>query len=243
MADYPLIIVPEWDYLSLQFKDELVEYVKGGGSLLLIGPGAAALFQGELDVAMEGRPRPAKDCRLAYDGQTAPIYGQTQSAKLGPKCTAVGRVQMADSSSQPAASVCEFGQGKIAAVYFTFGQGYVDARTDLARRFLNDLARELFPDPMVVVKGSRDVDVVVNRLNGKLMVNLVNTAGPHRTEPILDTIPPVGPLTVTIRHATNPTKVTLEPAGFSLPFEHHDGRIRCTVPHVEIHEIIVVEAP
>ncbi len=85
------------------------------------------------------------------------------------------------------------------------------------------------------------MDVVVNRQGGKLMVNLVNTAGQHQTEPIVDSIPPVGPLDVTIRQAARPAKVTLEPAGVTLPFEYGDGEIRLTVPRVEIHEIIVVD--
>jgi lysophospholipase L1-like esterase/alpha-L-fucosidase len=246
MADYPLIVVPEWDYLEPQFKDELIVYAKAGGNLLLSGPGTAALFQAELDVTLEGEPQSAKDCRLAYAGQVAAICGQVQSVKVGPKCKTFGRIQMgdgADSPSQPAASVTEFGQGKIAAIYFTFGQGYVDARTDLALQFLNDLVRELFPKPMVEVKGSHEVDVVVNRLGGKLMVNLVNAAGPHRTEPIVESIPPVGPLDVTIRQAAKPTKIMLEPAGVSLPFEHRDGEIHLTVPRVDIHEVVVVEGP
>ena len=103
-------------------------------------------------------------------------------------------------------------------------------RNDVSRRFLNDLARELFPKPMVEVKGSPDVDVVVNRLGGRLAVNLVNTAGPHQKEPILDSIPPVGPLEITIRTQKEPAKVTLEPAGQSLPFQYRDGAARLTLP-------------
>jgi hypothetical protein len=137
--------------------------------------------------------------------------------------------------------VSEFGRGKIAATYFTFGQGYVKTRTDLMRQFLNDLVRELFPKPLVEVKGSRDVDVVVNRAAGKLAVNLVNTAGPHQREPVLDSIPPLGPLKVTIRQTAKPIRVRLEPAGVPLAFEHHDGEIRLSVPRVDIHEVIVVE--
>ena len=164
--------------------------------------------------------------------------------RLGPECRPFGELQrtgQTDPSSQPAASISEFGRGKIAAMYFTFGQGYVRTRPELLRRFLNDLARQLFPKPMVEVKGSPDVDVVVNRLGGKLAVNLVNTAGPHQREPILDSIPPVGPLEMTIRQTARPTKVTLEPAGKPLPFTHQDGEIHLIVPRVDIHEIIIVE--
>jgi hypothetical protein len=133
------------------------------------------------------------------------------------------------------------GRGKIAALYFTFGQGYVSTRSDLMRGFLNDLARQLFPRPMVEVQGSPDVDVVVNRLGGKLAINLVNTAGPHQREPVVDAIPPVGPLAVTIRQAAKPARVMLEPAGTPLSFERRNGEIHLTVPRVDLHEIIVVE--
>jgi hypothetical protein len=208
MAEYPLIVVPEWEYLEHSFKDELVAYVKGGGNLLLIGPKTAALFQSELDAV---RSDAAKRSVPAPDGQ-------------------------------PAATITEFGRGKIAAVYSPFGQGYVTARSESSRQFLNDLVRQLFPKPLVEVKGSPDVDVVVNRLGGKLAVNLVNTAGPHQREPILDSIPSVGPLDVTIRQTAKPARVMLEPAGTPLAFEHRDGEIHLVVPRVDIHEIIVVEA-
>jgi lysophospholipase L1-like esterase len=245
MAEYPLIVVPEWEYLEPQFKEELTAYVKGGGNLLLIGPRTAAMFQTELGVTLEGEPRPAANCRLAYSGELATVNGQMQPAKLGPKCKPFGQLPKtneADTSSLPAASISEYGRGKIAAIYFTFGQGYVNARTDLMRQFLNDLVRQLFPKPMVEVRGSPDVDVVVNRMAGKLAVNLVNTAGPHQREPILDSIPPIGPLDVTIRQAARPTTIMLEPAGTALRFEYGDGEIHLIVPRVDIHEVIVVES-
>jgi hypothetical protein len=244
MAEYPLIVVPEWEYLEPKFKDELLAYVKGGGNLLLIGPKTAAMFQAELDVTLEGEPASAAGCRLAHNGELAAVSGQVQSVKLGPRAKPFSGLQRPNetgASLQPAASISEFGRGRIAAVYFTFGQDYVNTRSGVSRQFLNDLARQLFPRPMVEVKGTSDVDVVVNRAGGKLAVNLVNTAGPHQSEPIVDSIPPVGPLDVTIRQAAKPTKVTLEPAGTVLPFEHRNGEIHLVVPQVAIHEIIVVE--
>ncbi|MCX5644639.1 MAG: alpha-L-fucosidase [Phycisphaerae bacterium] len=241
MAEYPLIVVPEWEYLEPKFKDDLVAYVKGGGNLLLIGPKTAALFQAELGVTLDGEPTPAGDYRLAHNGGLAPLTGQRQAVKLGPNSRPFGELRGSSPSSQPAASISSLGQGKIAALYFTFGQGYVNDRNDVSRRFLNDLARGLFPKPMVEVKGSSDVDVVVNRLGGRLAVNLVNTAGPHQKEPILDSIPPVGPLDITIRTPKEPAKVTLEPGGQSLPFQYRDGETRLTLPRLEIHSIIVVD--
>lgn len=48
MSRYPLIVVPELDYLEPAFKSELADYARDGGSLLLVGVGTAALFPTEL---------------------------------------------------------------------------------------------------------------------------------------------------------------------------------------------------
>jgi len=102
-------------------------------------------------------------------------------------------------------------------------------------------AVRLFPKPIVEIKGSVSVDVALMRNHGKLLVNLVNTSGPHQTEPIQETIQPVGPLTVTIRQPTKPAKITLEPGCQPLAFEYCDGEVRLTVQQVDIHRVIVVE--
>lgn len=49
MAQWPVIIVPGWEYLEPGFRDELAANAKAGGRLVLIGPGPAELFKGELE--------------------------------------------------------------------------------------------------------------------------------------------------------------------------------------------------
>jgi hypothetical protein len=110
-----------------------------------------------------------------------------------------------------------------------------------AREFLNGLVRELFPEPMVSVTGAPGVDVCVARKDGRLLVNLINTSGPHQSQSYIESIAPVGPLTVTIRRPVAPQRITLEPGGSVLPFEYRDGLVQLTVPQVLIHEIVVVE--
>ena len=106
---------------------------------------------------------------------------------------------------------------------------------------MDELVRELFPKPMVEVKGSNGVDVCVARNHGKLLVHLVNTSGPHQTQSIFESIPPVGPLEVTIRMARKPAAITLEPGAHRLDYSYGDGQVRLTVPRVDIHEIIAVQ--
>jgi hypothetical protein len=53
MSKWPVIIVPGWEYLEPDFRDELAAYAKTGGTLLLIGPGLAKLFESALATKAE----------------------------------------------------------------------------------------------------------------------------------------------------------------------------------------------
>ena len=89
LAEYPLIVVPEWEYLEPQFQSDLVAYVKAGGNLLLIGPKTAALFAAELGVTLEGEPKPSGPIYLAHDGALTATKGVRQPVKLGADAAAV----------------------------------------------------------------------------------------------------------------------------------------------------------
>ena len=125
----------------------------------------------------------------------------------------VGRLHAADDAGspfQPAASITPFGKGKLAATYFSFSRGYLSNRSPKARAFLNELVRKLFPSPLVEVEGSADVNVTVNGHRGKLAINLVNSSGPHwdTAKPLMDAIPAIGPLEITIRREKKPAHDT-----------------------------------
>jgi hypothetical protein len=246
LAEYPLIVVTECDYLEPSFKKELIAYVHGGGKLLLIGPQAAAMFASELGVTPAGQMQFAPRY-LARGDKLEKTNGATWSVTLSPdRARHVGEFHAANdvkSPAQTAASIARLGRGSIAATYFCFSQGYLGNRSVTMRGFLMDLVHQLLPKPMVEVKGSADVDVSVGRLGGRLMVNLVNTAGPH-DEPrgaLMDSILPVGPLQITIRLPKQPTTITQEPGGQKLAFEYRDGETQLTVPRLEIHCVIAVE--
>jgi hypothetical protein len=95
---------------------------------------------------------------------------------------------------------------------------------------------------MVEVKGGF-TEVVINRVGGKLAVNLINLAGPHedRQALVFDAVPPVGPLEIRIRQATRPARIMLEPGHKSLEFQYRDGMAFLTLPRLEIHSVLLVE--
>jgi hypothetical protein len=243
LAEYPLIVVPETDFLEPDFKGALIAYAQAGGNLLLVGPQTAALFATELGVTLEG---PAETRQLKFADHWTAVKGPASRAKLAASARPFGQLHATadeNSPAQPAGSLATLGKGRLAATYFSFSQGYLESRPEALRQYLGALARELFPEPIVQVKGSPDVDVAVNRLGGRLAVNLVNTAGPHANieQPIRDAIPAVGPLEIEIRAAAKPARVTLEPGARKLDFQYAEGKARLTIPRLEIHDIIVVE--
>jgi hypothetical protein len=87
------------------------------------------------------------------------------------------------------------------------------------------------------------VDVTVNRIDGKLAVNLINTAGGHnvRKTTVFDEIPPVGPLEIAIRLPRRPAKITLQPQGRDLPFGYAAGQARLVLEKLDIHSVLIVE--
>ena len=244
MARWPLLVVPEWDYLEPAFREELAAYVKNGGALLLVGPAAAALFAAELDVTPEGPPETGARF-LAHGDWLAGVHGAVQKVRPGPQTRVFGRLHTQNdprSPAHPAATITPLGRGRVAAVWFDFGDRYLKARTPTARDFLNALVRELFPEPLVSVNGSHLVDVSVMRKDGRLLVNLVNTAGPHADAKVhvFDDLPAVGPLEVAVRLPRKPRTVTLEPGGRLQRFGYREGRLLLTVPPVAIHEVLAI---
>lgn len=244
LAEYSLVVVGECDTLEPAFEQRLVRYVEEGGSLLLVGPEAASRFAAQLDVTLG----PAgNDPRHLDSGDTlVPTRGQTREARLGDRARKVGQLHATGdrtSPSQPAASIAPLGKGRIAATYFAFSRGYLEQRSPAMRSFLADLSRRMAPATLVEVRGPGTVDVSVNRVRGRLAVNLVNTSGAHwdTKKPLVDSLPPVGPLKLAIRASAKPARVTLQPEGQPLPFEYEDGMIRTTVPEVGIHAIVLVE--
>jgi hypothetical protein len=244
MAEYPLIIVAECDYLEPDFKQQLIAYARNGGRLLLMGPQAAGLFEPELGVFLaDGSPATRY---LAGDGALLPVEARTLKPQRDARVRSLGKLHAANdaaSAATEAVTIKSTEAGQIAATYFSFSREYLHERSPQMRTFLNDLVRQLFPAPMVEINGTPAVEVSVNRLGGKLAVNLVNTSGAHwdKKKPLIDSIEPIGPIELSIRVPSRPGKITLQPEGRTLSFNYRDGVALLTVPRLEIHCILVIE--
>jgi hypothetical protein len=245
LGEYPLIVVPEWPTLDAAFIARLKAYVRDGGNLLLVGPRAAALFEKELGVNLQGEP--GEQSRwLQHEGWLAGMRTSMQSVRPGKKARPFGRLFKSNApvgEHETAATIADYGKGRIAATYLNFGERFLNGYSTVARDFVEALVRELYPQPTVRVTGSRTVDVCLNRVAGKLSVSLVNTAGPHQqwSRHSIDEIAPTGPLQIELRLDKKPRRVTVTPGGEELPFAWSQKTACCTLPRLDLHVALTVE--
>jgi hypothetical protein len=243
--EYPLVVVPETEYITDEFKKVLLGYVSNGGNLLIVGAKATAMFADQLNVELTDTAS-VTNKNIGWNGQMAGVHGLYQP--FMPKATTetFGKIYNEPDfrfQSSPAATIASYGKGKIAGVYFNIGKYYIRMNNPVYRDFINALVKKLFPYPKVEVLGSENVLITVNELENKLAVNLINMSGPHADTRVAryDNIPSIGPLTVKIRTDKKPSKVMLQPGNFPMKYLYSNGMVTTTVDKINIHSIIVVE--
>ena len=245
MEQYPMIIIPECDYLEATFIDELKRYARDGGNLLIMGTETAKLFEKELGIkSMTGIKE--DQAFIATSDKIGAIRSSLLSVELQPGTKAVANFytgsDFRDKGKLIAASVNDFGNGKIAGVYFNAGSNYIDYKSPVLRDFISDLITKLFPDQVVNVSGSHLVHVAVNQLNNKMYVNLVNIAGEHSNPSAVayDEIPALKDLKVSIKTIKRPARIVLQPEGKDLKFDYQNGVSKVVVSNLPIHSILEI---
>jgi hypothetical protein len=243
MSRYPLIVVPEWDWLPDAFRDELLQYVADGGKLLVIGARATRLFAKEAGLSVTDTVQKNKLQYLGYQGILAGIRGEYQPTTLLPGVRAFGTLHDQQDfrfGTMPAASIANYGKGQIACIPEDMGLNYTHNGSFQQRKFLNDLVKELFTSPVVTISGSHLVHVAVDRLDSLTVIHLINTAGQHAVKEIFsyDEVPAIGPLTIRVR-MKKPARLMLEPENQPLPFSYTQGQVVVKLPGLKIHSMIV----
>jgi len=244
MSEYPLIVFPEWQTIESDLYEELLAYVNEGGKLIVIGTEAVKFFADVLGVRMKENTESAK-CYLSYKKMLAGMMTKWKEVEpcfgtrvFGELC----RDNEYHKDASPAATIVNYGKGSIAGVYFDFGERYLNGCTVTARSFLQDLALELFPEPIVSISGNSNVDITVMRKNDNLLIHLVNTSGPHADAKVFtyDEVPQIGSLEVVVRSCSMPNKVLLQPEGTVIAYTYQGGELRLSLPRLELYSIVEI---
>lgn len=246
MNQYPLIIIPECDYLEASFLEELKKYAEDGGNLLIIGVETAKLFEKEFGIKslVNGDEEQAF---IATSDKIGAIRSSIAKVELVPGVTSVSNFyngsDFRDKGKNISSSVNKFGKGKVAGVYFNAGSAYLEYKSPVLRDFIGNQIAELFPAPLVKISGSHLIHVTTNQLNGRIFVNLINIAGEHTNQMAIgyDEIPSLKDLNVSIRTAKKPAKIVLQPEGKELEFDFQNGVSNVVVHELSIHSILEIK--
>ena len=243
---FKLLVFGEWLHLSDQFKARLLEYVRQGGNLLIVGPDSVKHFARELGVTgkrIDGCTVYVQSKAGVMGNFQTPIFEviDSQDAQVShwfyPRCEPLDAMT-------PACTIRQLGKGKIAAIHMDIGKRYTTARTAVARDLMGDMLRALFPDPIVQVTGSHHVDVAVNQQGDDLMINLINAFGSHADQNCYtyDELPAIGPLQIKVQLDKSPSKVIRQPAGHLITeTDFEQGVLSFCIERVDLHEIIQIQ--
>jgi len=243
MSDYPLIVLPECEVLTDEFRGKLVDYVQDGGSLLAIGAKTSGLFKEHLGVKFLGDPNEVSTYVLS-DGMLGWMGGLWQDVKpLSAKSTGT-RFPTANTNKDGkcAATIAKCGKGLIAAIYGPLGDVYYRSHLPTIRNFLGGVTSQLFK-PMVEVSGPPCVDVTLRRKDNKTLIHLANTAGMQLTTnyAVTDFIPSVGPIELKVHLPQKPQNVYLVPDDVEISRKWNNSKLLIRVPQIKIHNVIVLE--
>lgn len=245
LQEFPLVVIPDSDKLSHEFKQALLRYVGRGGNLLLLGEKCARLFEEETGVKFDGAPRNLA-AELATPLGPVSVNGIWQDVTLT-SAKAVGfRYPTRDTRTglKIAATLTGYKKGKIGAVYGPLANIFFRSHHPSIRCFIGEMVKVLFPEPAILVDGPALLDIALRTTRaGQLSLHLLNRSNfplPDRYN-FTDFIPKVGPLTIKIKMPNKPEKVELLPEGIPLNWSWKGAVLTATIPQIHIHSIMVVK--
>jgi hypothetical protein len=244
MGQYPVIVIPEWETIEPELKIELQEYLKNGGNVLVIGAKATRIFDDIAGVKEKGTAA-YSGYRIGYDNHMVQIKSTFRPVELSNEAKLFASAySSADfrAYAGTAATITNYGKGKIACVYFDLGNTYRMGNSYVIRDFLSGIVKALNPFPLVEIKGSHHVHVVPAIKNEKIMINLINTSGDHSNPTFsgFDEITPLRDLEISVKLDKKPQSVILQPDGKKLKVDFSNGKAKFIVPELKIHNVIEI---
>lgn len=245
LKEFRLVVVPDAYIIPDEVRQALTDYVRQGGSLLLLGQRCARLFEPALGVTFDGDPAEVIAELRSASGTTS-ANGVWQRVKTVTAKPAGYRYPTRNTGGdhEIAATINPLGRGQVGAVFGPIGSMYFRSHHPWLREFIGTIAAALFPDPAVSVLGPAGLDVALRRTrDDRLCVHFLNTAGvplPDRYN-FTDFVPPVDNIRVQVAFPFKPGKVTWVPGGGRVDWSWNAGRLTAVIPRLHIHGVLVIE--
>ncbi len=239
-AQYPLIVLPDWDEPGEECLETLLEYARNGGVLVASGAQNAARLSGRLGMKASGQPARVH-AWLKY-GVLGNASGVWLDLEPGSGEVVDWRFSEVNTTrnGKPAAVEARWGRGRVVVAPGPVGSVFAATHAAAVREFGQTLIRRRFR-PLVRVDAPPTVEVVLRRKGEQTLVHLLNTtamqvAGEYAT---VDFAPTVGPVTLAVR-GPKPRGAKLEPGGAEIEWRRAGDEWRAVIPRLELHSVVVM---
>lgn len=248
MSRYPVIMIPEWNAFNPGIRKQLLNYVKDGGNLILIGAKAVKSFENVLNVSFVGKSSQSE--LLIGDKDLGGIAGlKTQWQQVSPnyKTKVIGhlysQVDYRYALNIPVATINKYGKGNIAAVYGDLSSPYQSQRDPVFNKLLEQIINQLLPGGQLLhVTGFNKVHVAYRKKGEHTFIHLINTGGDHANRSVLvyNNIPSTSSLQVSLALDKEPRRVILQPGNHRLKFSYNHHHLNISVPPVDVYSIVEI---
>lgn len=246
MEKYPAIVVPEREKLSDEMVSALKAYVQAGGKLFVSGSASFERF-GATFLGAAATKGTAEKFHAPVNKESAPVYSETWQFLKTKTAKPLGFLSEAgipeEATTHPAAIINTVGKGKVAYIPFDIFRDYGNNRNPKQRDFIANVMHKLVGKLNITVEAPSAIDVTMRQKAEKTIVHFVNrnTGLPTSpNSPVIDEIPPIGPITVTIKMAKKPSAVSMAFEKTAVQWKHTKGVLTVSIPSVHIHAALVI---
>ena len=261
-ASYPLLIVPEQNFLEGRTEALLRRYVENGGIVIVT------------QADNEGDPSPAildlagvafdgfREAEYGYVGTELPFHARGRFAKVTPldgtevlfrqvePLAAGNKGKKFGHGMAPPGEVSEYaavtkrptGKGAVVYVALPLAYSYACWQNPYLRGLLFGLIDDLLPDAIAKADTPAQVELVTTRRGDDLVVNLVNHSGKVSLggyfHTLIEYVPPVRDVRVSF--LGDVPSVALAPSGETLSGTHDGGRSVFVLPELEYMQTLTV---
>ena len=243
-AQYPLMVVPDWQDIGDEAVEGLTHYAAEGGKLLLCGAENARLFSNPLGLRLTGAAQD-RTMFLADDTGFAQVTGNWAEIDA-PGEQIAAHAYLAPDTRQialPLAVHIPCGRGTVVVCPGPIASTYGGDSTPILRSLLRGML-QLLHLPMVQLDADNPaVEIVLRKKDGQILIHLINTEGTPVTGEFRHSgvVPHTGPIGLRVRLGKAPARVVLEPEGELLSGEYKAGEWQGVLPNLHVHSMVRIE--
>ncbi len=245
--DFPIIIAPDQDHLSMEKVELLKRYAADGGTLIISGADLCRMFGEEVLGGTFGEIK-SFGCLETEDMTVgAPNYiafTPTTATTIKKLLPHGGLGEWEADVDTAGISKVAYGKGTIFAIFGRFFYDAQRSRIPAYRYILKEILDSVEDDRLVRITAPAYVQPSMRTKDNKLMISFVNIASDY---PMLDDdgfcekVPYAGPIQVRLKLPKKPFNVYNAPSMDPVEYKYKDGVLTAKIDRVHIMDTLVIE--